>query len=67
MTFHAYTCKPDVQPAIHPPSGRVVDLPTGLTKAVCSCGARFTIPIPEVPHETVPGREHLIVLRPTCS
>jgi len=66
MTLHTYTCEPDVQPAIHA-SGKVAYLPTGLTKATCTCGARFTIPIPEVPHEMAPGREYLIVLRPTRS
>ncbi|GAA0637112.1 hypothetical protein GCM10009535_11770 [Streptomyces thermocarboxydovorans] len=58
--------KPIVRPVIHP-SGMVVCLPTGLKEFVCSCGGRYTLPSLELPHKTVPGREHLIVVRPTCS
>lgn len=65
MPLHEYTFAPDRRPAIHP-SGMVVDLPTGLTRVSCTCGARFTIRSTDEPRRIFPGRDTLFVMQPAC-
>lgn len=63
MSFHEYTFTPDRLPAIHPTSGRGVDLPTGLTGATCvHCGSHFTIPSTDEPQRIFPGRGTVFVV-----
>jgi hypothetical protein len=62
MDTHEFTFAPDCRPAIHP-SGMVVNLPTGLTKATCIyCGAHLTIPSTDDPQRIFPGRDALFVV-----
>lgn len=65
MTTHRYTFAPARLPAIHP-SGTAVDLPTGLTRVSCTCGARFTIRSTDEPRRIFPGRGTLFVVQAAC-
>lgn len=67
MTVHEFTFAPDRHPAIHP-SGRIVNLPTGLTRATCRCcGASFTINSHDEPQRLFPGRDTLFVVQRACT
>lgn len=53
---------PDRQPTMHP-SGRVLNLRTGLTRVFCLCGRSFTLSSQGEP-QLLPGREgHFVVQR----
>jgi hypothetical protein len=65
-TEHRFTFAPDRRPAIHPASGAVVNLPTGLTRATCPyCGSSFTIASTDEP-QRLPGRDTLFVVQRAC-
>jgi len=59
---HSLAFAPDRRPAIHPVSGMVVNLPTGLIRATCIyCGSHFTIPSTDEPQRLL-GRDTLFVV-----
>jgi hypothetical protein len=67
MDIHQFTFAPDRRPAIHPASGMVIDLPTGVTRATCIyCGWYFTIPSTDEP-QLLPGRDTLFVVQRACT
>jgi hypothetical protein len=62
MDIHQFTFAPDRRPAIHPATGRILDLPTGLARATCIyCGSYLTIPSTDEP-QRLPGRDTLFVV-----